>query len=311
VDDILSAPLLTPILARQMTTLFADFKFSDDALPNNYNIHSAASALSFYVQNAIRIADEQYVPSVNDVLRVNRSTSEGTNHFSVADASPLCDLKHLSFIDVGGRRDQRKKWPHELIGVNLILYLVAMDEYDLKLDEDADANRLIESLKLWKFILTRDYLVDVPLLLVFTKADLMREKLRRVPFNTIFANFNEFVASNETCQQPHATEYDKACAYLCAQFSDIFADTKGVAVGANNSNNHNSNNHNSNNLSTSSAASSSSSANNNANCAAKNFNFVVVPSLTDCACGKELFKVVQSSLRCDQSHSQKKSSSKS
>lgn len=306
-DEIMNAGYLTFMLGRQIHALFSDFKYSDDSASAVNNINSASS-LCYFIQNILRIADEQYVPTASDVLRVYRSTREGTNHFSVSDAAPLSDLKHLTFVDIGGRRDQRKKWPHEMIGVNLIVYLVAMDEYDLTLDEDPEANRLIESLKLWKFILTRDYLVDVPMLLVFTKCDLMREKLRRVPFNTVFANFNEFVTQSESCQQPQVTDYEKACQYLCAQFHDIFAETK-AALSATNNNGNAASSASGSSVANSNSANNNSSSNNAGN-TAKNFNFTIL-SLTESGCGKELLKVVQSALRGEPAHAGQKKSNKS
>jgi uncharacterized membrane protein YkvA (DUF1232 family) len=43
-------------------------------------------------------------------------------------ASPMSNSFRQMTCCVYGQRDQRKKWPQELIAVNLIVYLVAMDD---------------------------------------------------------------------------------------------------------------------------------------------------------------------------------------
>lgn len=52
-------------------------------------------------------------------------------------------------IDVGGQRNERSKWIHFFEDVTAIIFVVALSEYDLKLEEDESTNRMHESLKLF------------------------------------------------------------------------------------------------------------------------------------------------------------------
>lgn len=52
-------------------------------------------------------------------------------------------------IDVGGQRSERRKWIHCFDHVTAVIFLVALDEYDMMLDEDNNTNRMEESLNLW------------------------------------------------------------------------------------------------------------------------------------------------------------------
>ena len=43
---------------------------------------------------------------------------------------------HASIVDVGGQQSERKKWIHCFDGVNAVIFVSALNEYDLVLAED-------------------------------------------------------------------------------------------------------------------------------------------------------------------------------
>ena len=53
---------------------------------------------------------------------------------------------------MGGQRSERKKWIHCFEAVTSILFCVALSEYDQTLLEDAEQNRMAESLVLFESI---------------------------------------------------------------------------------------------------------------------------------------------------------------
>lgn len=53
-------------------------------------------------------------------------------------------------FDVGGQRDERRKWIQCFNDVTAIIFVTAMSGYNLTLREDATQNRLRESLDLFK-----------------------------------------------------------------------------------------------------------------------------------------------------------------
>ncbi|VEL20170.1 unnamed protein product [Protopolystoma xenopodis] len=47
-----------------------------------------------------------------------------------------CNTAIFRLFDVGGQRSERKKWIHCFEGVTAIIFIVALNEYDLGLAED-------------------------------------------------------------------------------------------------------------------------------------------------------------------------------
>lgn len=49
----------------------------------------------------------------------------------------------FELYDVGGQRNERKKWINCFEGVNTILFVAALSEYDQNLFEDSSVNRMV------------------------------------------------------------------------------------------------------------------------------------------------------------------------
>lgn len=71
-----------------------------------------------------------YLPTESDVLRARIKT---TGIFETR--FPMSQLM-IHMFDVGGQRSERKKWIHCFEGVTLIIFCVALSEYDQVLLED-------------------------------------------------------------------------------------------------------------------------------------------------------------------------------
>jgi len=50
----------------------------------------------------------------------------------------LCDLPSYRVFDVGGQRTERRKWIHCFDDVNAIIFIIAISEFDLTLEEDGE-----------------------------------------------------------------------------------------------------------------------------------------------------------------------------
>jgi hypothetical protein len=56
-------------------------------------------------------------------------------------------------FDVGGQRNERRKWIHLFDGVTAVIFCAALSEYDQTLFEDESTNRMIETKELFEWVL--------------------------------------------------------------------------------------------------------------------------------------------------------------
>jgi len=130
-----------------------------------------------------RIAAEGFVPNDQDIVRSRQKTT-GVVEFSFTAKDTVYRI-----IDVGGQRSERKKWMHYFDDVDLVLFLVALSEYDQALYEDGSINRLQEALELFHSICESKWFSRTAVQLVFNKTDIFREKLKHSPLETYFPDF--------------------------------------------------------------------------------------------------------------------------
>jgi len=92
-------------------------------------------------------------------------------------------------LDVGGQRNERKKWIHCFQGVTAVIFCVALSEYDQKLFEDNSQNRMIESMLLFDEICNSRWFVDTDIILFLNKTDLFKEKLKKKDLSVCFPDY--------------------------------------------------------------------------------------------------------------------------
>ena len=134
----------------------------------------ATSDVHFFLRRAAAAARPDYVPSVEDVLKCRvRTTGILEETFDVDGAA-------FSVVDVGGQKNERRKWIHAFEGVSAIIFVVGVSEYDQVMFEDDKTNRLVDSLRLFEEMANHPLFANASLVLFFNKRDLFAEKIRRV-----------------------------------------------------------------------------------------------------------------------------------
>jgi guanine nucleotide-binding protein subunit alpha len=180
------------------------------------NIQGGLNGAKFYFENARRFAPLSYVPDRHDVLMARRKTvGIIETHFQYGP-----NRTAFTLVDVGGQRSERKKWLHCFQSVTAVIYLTAINEYDMVLEEDSSCNRLLESLKLWKALTSSKFFKETPFILFLNKSDLFAQKLQKTPLGDIFADYDQ-VASSPEFEQYHST-YEKSWQYILKQFRTHF-----------------------------------------------------------------------------------------
>jgi len=137
----------------------------------------------YFFDRLDEIMKDGYIPSEQDVLRCRvRTTGIVENEF-------IIDGNHFKMFDVGGQRNERKKWIHCFENVTAVLFVAAISEYDQVLYEDENTNRIVEALNLFEEICNSRWFRDTSMILFLNKRDLFAEKIKKVPLSSCFAEY--------------------------------------------------------------------------------------------------------------------------
>jgi len=181
---------LTKALAQDILTLWKD-KGIKKAYTRQNEFQLGDSA-AYYISAAARLAEPNYVPNEQDVLRA-RATTTG-----IIETIFEINKTVFKLMDVGGQRSERKKWMQCFTDVQAVLFCVALSEYNLLLLEDSKTNRIHESLKLFGEICNSRWFVETSMILFLNKSDLFREKIATVPITVAFPTYTGGSGFEET-----------------------------------------------------------------------------------------------------------------
>eukprot|EP01100_Stratorugosa_tubuloviscum_P007142 TRINITY_DN299_c0_g4_i1.p1 TRINITY_DN299_c0_g4~~TRINITY_DN299_c0_g4_i1.p1 ORF type:complete len:352 (+),score=164.80 TRINITY_DN299_c0_g4_i1:53-1108(+) len=160
---------------------------SDDAIKQSlerYSEFQLSDSAPYFFGEIDRIANVNYIPSDADILRVRIRTSGIVEVcFQISDF-------YFRIFDVGGQRSERKKWLHCFDSATAIIFVVALSEYDLFLEENVSINRMQESLRLFDDIINNNWFAATPIILLLNKKDLFEEKINRVDPKICFSDYN-------------------------------------------------------------------------------------------------------------------------
>lgn len=192
---------VNPTVAKYIKLLWASPVIQETL--TKYSQFQLPECTFYYTQRIDRISQSDYVPDQEDTLRC-RARSTG-----IMELELILGDYTFKVVDVGGQRSERKKWIHVFEGVNMIIFCVALSEYDLKLYEDEKVNRMHEAVQLFEEICNNEYFVKSDIMLFFNKEDLFRDKITRVDLSTCFPDYTG------------GKDYDKACTFIRDKFVSL------------------------------------------------------------------------------------------
>lgn len=145
--------------------------------------------LAYWGRNVYRVADEEYSPTMEDILRCQVPTS-GIHHKSFK----YCGLK-WTFVDVGGRHTERwKVVPVHPVSTSIVVYTVSVVCFDGErpnlTDRFEDRFLMRSQLEIFDGAVNSGTFPDKPLLIVFTKVDELAPKLQSVSATTTFPDYD-------------------------------------------------------------------------------------------------------------------------
>lgn len=172
---------MTPEIVNYVKVLWAD-----PAIQATYTLRSKFQlndSAEYFFEKINTVAEPGYIPSEQDLLHARiRTTGIIENDF-------VLEKNRFKMIDVGGQRNERKKWIHCFEGVTAVLFVSDISAYDRVLYEDEKVNRLIESLNLFENICNSRWFRETSIILFLNKSDLFKEKIKEVPLTTLFTDY--------------------------------------------------------------------------------------------------------------------------
>jgi guanine nucleotide-binding protein G(i) subunit alpha len=117
------------------------------------------------------VGEKDYLPSVQDVLRSRVRTT------GIVKKEYFIDGSNFELYDVGGQRNERKKWIHCFDNVTAVLFVGVLSEYNQTLYEDETTNRMYETVKLFDEIVNAQYFANTDFILLLNKRDLFETKI--------------------------------------------------------------------------------------------------------------------------------------
>jgi len=100
-------------------------------------------------------------------------------------------------------------------------YLVALNEYDMLLEEDNITNRLDESLKLFQRLSGSQWIRNSAMILFLNKLDIFQQCIEKRPLGNYFHDYDEF-----TLKHQEFTELERSCEYVKDQFTRAFSGSR-------------------------------------------------------------------------------------
>jgi len=216
VDAVLNATQLTEEIANHIVELWTS-SFVKKAFERNneLQIPGGSSGAEYYFLHSLRFAKENYVPTEEDVIRAKvRTTGITETVFNVAS-------NEFTMVDVGGQRSERRKWLHCFADVTAVIFLVALNEYDMVLEEDNKTNRMEESLKLFQKLSGSQWFEKTAFILFLNKSDLSEQKIKTSPLDDYFEDYED--CAKELDPKKFDTPYLKSLEYIKTQYVEAFA----------------------------------------------------------------------------------------
>jgi len=121
--------------------------------------HQIQDSAKHFFKNIDRITTPDYLPTDEDVLYARiRTTGIVEQEFSIKG-------NRFQVFDVGGQRNERKKWIHCFEKVTGVIFLASLSAYDQTLYEDDSTNRMREALDLFKQICNSRWFKETAIIL--------------------------------------------------------------------------------------------------------------------------------------------------
>ncbi|KAG8830984.1 hypothetical protein FRC17_003939, partial [Serendipita sp. 399] len=194
--------------ARDLNELWSDAVVQEYLAKKRYKLEHSPG---FFLGDVDRIVSRGYVPTDDDILRSRLKTIGVTEHQIRMNHSGSISRDWLVY-DVGGTRTQRSAWVPYFDSADAIIFIANLAAFDQTLAEDPKMNRLEDSLRMFRGLVTSPILKNVNIVLFLNKIDLLEVKLKSgIKVSQYFGRFGD-----------RANTVESVTKYFHAKFTAIY-----------------------------------------------------------------------------------------
>ncbi|ORY76569.1 guanine nucleotide binding protein, alpha subunit [Leucosporidium creatinivorum] len=200
-------------LVKAMINLWEDSAVREAVVHRaSYQLNDSAE----YFLNALsRTSASDYIPTNDDMLRARIRTIGIQEH-----ALRIGKVGYRVF-DVGGQRSERRKWINCFEAISVLLFLVALSEYDQTLREDHTVNRLEEAMTVFSSVANSRWFSKTTIVLMLNKTDLLRQKLGEGR-SSLKEHFPAYEGKEES--------YEEVTSFFSTQFKGLCSGSKPLYI---------------------------------------------------------------------------------
>lgn len=176
----------------------------------------------YYIRNLNRFTEDDFSPSDEDIVMARIRTTgivvDNLESKIVQEHKDEPDTLQFQVVDVGGQRNERKKWMHCFDDVRAILFIVNLAGYNQVLFEDNSKNRIEEELELFEKVAHNPIFAETPIFLFLNKKDLFESMIKETDLKVIFKDYEG------------GKDLDAALKYIEGEFKKKMPPTKALNV---------------------------------------------------------------------------------
>jgi len=161
--------------------------WSDPAIQNLWKVRARfqiQDSSEYFFKHIDRITTGGYTPTDEDVLLARIRTT------GIVEQEFVIEGNRFQVYDVGGQKNERKKWIHCFENVTGVIFIAALSAYDQVLYEDEQTNRMVEAVGLFKQVCTWRWFQDTAMILFLNKKDLFQKKITTNSINVCFPEYD-------------------------------------------------------------------------------------------------------------------------
>lgn len=191
IRDRVAAMSVSAEFTREIYDEFA-ILYNDKGIQNTYELRHEFQLIDttkYLFENMEKYVDDAYCPTFEDIIHC-RTRTIGLNKLKFALKNQNNDITEIYEIyDVGGQKNERRKWLHFFDNTQAIIFVAAISAYNQTLWEDNKSNRLREALALFRNIVNLEAFKNSSVILFMNKSDIFDEKVGKFPLKDFFPEY--------------------------------------------------------------------------------------------------------------------------